>query len=122
MLADKIKQVKYLKGQQEDIKLLFKKRILDAHVFEDNKKDNEDDRQHKFEKESNMDVLIPHKDNKDVPDFLIDFIENDPNFIPEIHCNNLEDVFMNLHKDENLTTETNTILTKLKSGYLDKYS
>jgi len=102
--------------------LLFKKRILDAHVFEDKLKDNEDDRHKKVEKETNMDVLITHKDNKDVPDFLIDFIENDPNFIPEIHCNNLEDAFMNLHKDENLTTETNTILTKLKSGYLDKYS
>jgi hypothetical protein len=55
-----------------------------------------------------MDVLIPHKDNKDVPDFLIDFIENDPNFIPEIHCNNLEDAFMNLHGDENLMNDSNS--------------
>jgi hypothetical protein len=57
-----------------------------------------------------MDVLIPHKDNKDVPDFLIDFIENDPNFIPEIHCNNLEDAFMNLHNDISLITDTTSIL------------
>jgi hypothetical protein len=63
-------------------------------------------------KETNMDVLIPHKDNKDVPDFLIDFIENDPNFIPEIHCNNLEDAFMNLHTDKSFISETNTVLTQ----------
>ncbi len=47
-----------------------------------------------------MEVLIPHKDSKEVPDFLLDFIENDPNFIPEIHCNNLEDAFLNLHSEE----------------------
>ncbi len=44
-----------------------------------------------------MDVLIPHKGSNDVPEFLIDFIENDPNFIPEIYCNNLEDAFLNMH-------------------------
>ena len=46
-----------------------------------------------------MDVLIPHKESNDVPEFLIDFIENDPHFIPEIHCNNLEDAFLNIHND-----------------------
>ena len=49
--------------------------------------------------DNNMEVLIPHKDSKFLPDFLIDFIENDPNFIPEIQCNNLEDAFLNMHND-----------------------
>jgi hypothetical protein len=81
--------------------------VLDAHIYEDNESDHSDDLPKFVKKETNMDVLIPHKDNKDVPDFLLDFIENDPNFIPEIHCNNLEDVFMNLHRDENnIITET----------------
>ena len=60
-----------------------------------------------------MEVLIPYKDNKEVPDFLIDFIENDPNFIPEIHCNNLEDAFMNLH-----TADDEELLNKGKNSIL----
>ncbi len=54
-----------------------------------------------MKKDTCMDVLIPHKESNDVPEFLIDFIENDPHFIPEIHCNNLEDAFLNIHNDYN---------------------
>ena len=46
-----------------------------------------------------MDILIPFKDEKQIPEYLIDFIQNDPNFIPEIHSNNLEDAFMSIHSD-----------------------
>ena len=73
--------------------------MLDAQVFEPSESYNSRDLPKFMKRETKMDVLIPHKDNKDVPDFLIEFIENDPNFIPEIHCNNLEDAFMNLHND-----------------------
>jgi hypothetical protein len=59
-------------------------------------------------KDRSMEVLIPHRDNKEVPEFLIDFIENDPNFIPEIHCNNLEDAFMNLHAEEKVFLPNST--------------
>jgi len=48
-------------------------------------------------RDRNSEVLLPHKDNKELPEFLTEFIENDPNFIPEIHCNNLEDAFMNMY-------------------------
>jgi len=30
----------------------------------------------------------------------VDFIQNDPNFIPEIHLNNLEDAFMSIHSNQ----------------------
>ncbi len=79
------------------MKKLFYRKILDAQVIENNENDNTDDLPMYVKKDSNMDVLIPHKGSKDVPEFLIDFIENDPNFIPEIHCNNLEDAFLSMH-------------------------
>jgi hypothetical protein len=40
-----------------------------------------------------------------IPDYLIDFIQNDPNFVPEIHCNNLEDVFFDIYQGPNDTSE-----------------
>ncbi len=49
----------------------------------------------------NVEILIPHRNEKAIPDYLEDFIQNDPNFVPEIHNNNLEDAFMNLHNNYN---------------------
>ncbi len=43
---------------------------------------------------------MPFKTDSQIPSYLIDFIQNDPNFVPDIHCNNLEDVFLNFHTDE----------------------
>ena len=43
---------------------------------------------------------MPFKTDSEIPFYLLDFIQNDPNFVPEIHCNNLEDVFLSLHTDE----------------------
>ncbi len=40
-----------------------------------------------------------------IPDYLIDFIQNDPNFVPEIHCNNLEDAFFDIHQNHNNKSE-----------------
>jgi hypothetical protein len=34
-----------------------------------------------------------------VPEFLIDFITNDPNFVPEVHSNNLEDAFISINTE-----------------------
>ena len=51
-----------------------------------------EDKRHK-----NIEILIPYKDEKAIPEYLLDFIANDPNFIPEIQRNNLEDAFMSIH-------------------------
>ncbi len=40
-----------------------------------------------------------------IPDYLLDFIQNDPNFVPEIHCNNLEDVFFDICKGPDESSE-----------------
>jgi hypothetical protein len=48
-----------------------------------------------------------------IPDYLIDFIQNDPNFVPEIHCNNLEDVFFDIYQGPNDTSE----LEESKKGH-----
>ncbi len=108
MIADWQKHAKYLKTQQEDVKQLFQRKIMDAQVFEGNEIEQDEDWPRYVKKDRNMEVLIPHKDSKDVPEFLIDFIENDPNFIPEIHCNNLEDAFMNMHLEEKVTLHNST--------------
>lgn len=50
-----------------------------------------------------------------IPEFLIDFIQNDPNFVPEIHCNNLEDAFFDIHQDHNNTSE----FEESKKGHKD---
>ncbi len=42
----------------------------------------------------NVEVLIPFRNQKYIPDYLIDFIQNDPNFYPEICTNNLEDTYL----------------------------
>jgi hypothetical protein len=71
-----------------------------------------------------MEVLIPHKDNNELPEFLTDFIENDPNFIPEIHCNNLEDAFMNMYTADEEEVSGNmrsySALKNLKSGHMEE--
>ena len=85
------------------MKKLFKRKVLDAQVYEGSDNDADEDWPKYVKSDKNMEVLIPHKDNSEVPEFLIDFIQNDPNFIPEIHCNNLEDAFMNMHSQENIT-------------------
>jgi hypothetical protein len=41
-----------------------------------------------------MDITVPFKENYDVPEFLVDFIQNDPQFVPEVHSSNLEDAFI----------------------------
>jgi hypothetical protein len=82
---------------------MFEKKIMDALVVFDENPDTENNDQSTIgllmngKKERNLDILIPFKDEKSVPDYLIDFIQNDPNFVPEIHCNNLEDAFLNMH-------------------------
>jgi hypothetical protein len=45
-----------------------------------------------------MEVIIPFKNQRYIPDYLIDFIENDPTFVPEIRMNNLEDAYHAIHK------------------------
>jgi hypothetical protein len=40
---------------------------------------------------------VPYEDG--IPDYLIDFVENDPNFYPEIHTNNLEEAFLKINAD-----------------------
>jgi hypothetical protein len=74
-------------------------------------------------RDRNMEVLIPHKDNKELPEFLTDFIENDPNFIPEIHCNNLEDAFMNMYtadEEEETIKRNSSKLKNLRSRNLEE--
>jgi hypothetical protein len=74
-------------------------------------------------RDRNMEVLIPHKDNKELPEFLTDFIENDPNFIPEIHCNNLEDAFMNMYtadEEEESFKRNSSKLKNLRSRNLEE--
>lgn len=45
----------------------------------------------------NLNILIPFKNQKYIPDYLIDFIQNDPNFYPNIATNNLEDTYIEIH-------------------------
>ena len=56
-----------------------------------------------------MEILVPFKDEKNIPDYLVDFIQNDPNFVPEIHLNNLEDAFMSIHSNQTAGFEGNNI-------------
>jgi hypothetical protein len=49
-----------------------------------------------------MDITVPFKENYDLPEYLIDFIQNDPHFVPEVHSNNLEDAFIALNSDPKL--------------------
>lgn len=65
----------------------------------------DDNKSQKPKKERNVDILIPFKNEMMIPDYLIDFIQNDPNFVPEIHCNNLEDVFFDIYQGPNDTSE-----------------
>ena len=41
-----------------------------------------------------------------IPDYLIEFIQNDPKFVPEIYCNTLEDAFFDIHKNNVEKEET----------------
>jgi hypothetical protein len=47
-----------------------------------------------------VEILVPFLAGSEIPPYLIDFIQNDPNFVPEIHCNNLEDAFFDIHSDK----------------------
>ncbi len=49
------------------------------------------------DKAKQVEIIIPFKNNKYIPDFLVDFIQNDPSFIPEIYAKNLEDVMHDVH-------------------------
>lgn len=74
-------------------------------------------------RDRNMEVLIPHKDNKELPEFLTDFIENDPNFIPEIHCNNLEDAFVNMYtadEEEETIKRNSSALKNLRNRNMEE--
>jgi hypothetical protein len=46
-----------------------------------------------------MDIIVPLKGNYKVPNYLIDFIQNDPDFVPEVHSNNLEDAFISINNE-----------------------
>jgi hypothetical protein len=46
-----------------------------------------------------MDIIVPLKGNFKVPNYLIDFIQNDPDFVPEVHSNNLEDAFISINNE-----------------------
>lgn len=46
-----------------------------------------------------MDIIVPLKGNFKVPNYLIDFIQNDPDFLPEVHSNNLEDAFISINNE-----------------------
>ena len=45
--------------------------------------------------------MIPFSkdEEKKIPEYLIDFIQNDPSFIPEISSSNLEDAIVNIHEN-----------------------
>ena len=59
----------------------------DAEVYEDISQEGE---------KRNVEILVPYRNEKAIPDYLEEFIQNDPNFVPEIHRNNLEDAFMSI--------------------------
>lgn len=65
----------------------------------DEDSDEEELRQRYIKRDKNMDIIVPLKGNYNVPDFLIDFIQNDPNFVPEVHSNNLEDAFISINNE-----------------------
>ncbi len=46
-----------------------------------------------------MDIIVPLKGNYKVPNYLIEFIQNDPDFVPEVHSNNLEDAFISINDE-----------------------
>jgi hypothetical protein len=56
-------------------------------------------------RQKQIEVLIPFKstDQQTIPDYLQEFIENDPTFYPEIHSNNLEDAFLSIHEQNDDT-------------------
>jgi hypothetical protein len=68
----------------------------DAEVFEDVSLEGE---------KRNVEILVPYRNEKAIPDYLEDFIQNDPNFVPEIHKNNLEDAFMSILSTNNLVAQ-----------------
>ena len=55
-----------------------------------------------MKRERNVEILVPFQAGSEIPPYLIDFIQNDPNFVPEIHCNNLEDAFMSIHTQDKI--------------------
>ena len=95
MISDKTRHQQYFKQKENDIKSLFQRKMQDAKVFEVCEESDSDEENP--QKKKNIEILIPFKNDKQIPDYLIDFIENDPNFYPEIHSNNLEDAFLSFH-------------------------
>jgi hypothetical protein len=65
----------------------------------DEDSDEEELRKRYIKRDKNMDVIVPLKGNFKVPNYLIDFIQNDPDFVPEVHSNNLEDAFISINNE-----------------------
>lgn len=65
----------------------------------DEDSDEEELRKRYIKRDKNMDIIVPLKGNFKVPNYLIDFIQNDPDFLPEVHSNNLEDAFISINSE-----------------------
>ena len=82
---------------------MLSKKIMDVQDNElnilDEDSDEEDLRKRYMKRDKNMDIIVPLKGNFKVPNYLIDFIENDPDFVPEVHSNNLEDAFISINNE-----------------------
>jgi len=82
---------------------MLNNKIIDVQDNEvnilDEDSDEEELRKRYIKRDKNMDVIVPLKGNFKVPNYLIDFIQNDPDFVPEVHSNNLEDAFISINNE-----------------------
>ncbi len=82
---------------------MLNNKIMDVQDNElnilDEDSDEEELRKRYIKRDKNMDVIVPLKGNFKVPNYLIDFIQNDPDFVPEVHSNNLEDAFISINNE-----------------------
>lgn len=50
-------------------------------------------------------MSVPHSNERAIPAYLEEFIQNDPNFVPHILTNDLEYAFLEMHRADSYSSE-----------------